>query len=40
MFEYKYGLDGDMVFCMVGNSIYFYLGMCRGGNNYYVFDVI
>ena len=38
-FEHKYGLDGDMVLRTVGNSTYLYLGMRRGGNNYYVFDV-
>ena len=38
-FEHKYGLDGDMVIRTVGTSTYLYLGMRRGGRNYYVFDV-
>jgi len=38
-FEHTYGLDGDMVIRSVGSSTYLYLGMRRGGRNYYVFDV-
>ncbi|WP_334031525.1 PilC/PilY family type IV pilus protein [Alteromonas sp. P256] len=38
-FDHKYGLDGDMVLRTVGNKIYLYVGMRRGGRNYYVFDV-
>ena len=38
-FDHKYGLDGDMVLRTVGSSTYLYLGMRRGGRNYYVFDV-
>jgi len=38
-FSHKYGLDGDLVVRNVGEKIYLYLGMRRGGNNYYVFDV-
>jgi type IV pilus assembly protein PilY1 len=38
-FSHQYGLDGDLVVRNVGDKIYLYLGMRRGGNNYYVFDV-
>lgn len=38
-FNHKYGLDGDLVIRNVGTKTYLYLGMRRGGNNYYVFDV-
>jgi type IV pilus assembly protein PilY1 len=38
-FNHQYGLDGDLVLRQVGDRIYLYLGMRRGGNNYYVFDV-
>lgn len=38
-FNHEYGLDGDLVLRYVDNKIYLYLGMRRGGNNYYVFDV-
>ncbi|OFC69585.1 PilC/PilY family type IV pilus protein [Alteromonas confluentis] len=38
-FNHIYGLDGDMVLRTVGNSTYLYVGMRRGGNNYYAFDV-
>lgn len=38
-FNHQYGLDGDLVLRYVGNKTYLYLGMRRGGNNYYVFDV-
>lgn len=35
-----YGLDGDMVLRDVDESTkYLYVGMRRGGNNYYVFDI-
>ncbi len=35
-----YGLDGDMVLREVDDSTkYLYVGMRRGGNNYYVFDI-
>jgi type IV pilus assembly protein PilY1 len=40
-FNHIYGLDGDMVLRNVtqGNKTYLYVGMRRGGRNYYVFDV-
>ena len=38
-FNHIYGLDGDMVLRTVGTQTYLYVGMRRGGNNYYVFDV-
>ena len=38
-YDHQYGLDGDMVLRTVGNKMYLYLGMRRGGRNYYVFDV-
>ncbi|MCW8092921.1 PilC/PilY family type IV pilus protein [Alteromonas sp. ASW11-130] len=38
-FNHIYGLDGDMVLRTVGNKTYLYIGMRRGGRNYYVFDV-
>ncbi|MDO6566205.1 PilC/PilY family type IV pilus protein [Alteromonas sp. 1_MG-2023] len=38
-FNHVYGLDGEMVVRTVGSSTYLYLGMRRGGRNYYVFDV-
>lgn len=34
-----YGLDGDMVLRDEGTSKYLYVGMRRGGNNYYAFDI-
>lgn len=34
-----YGLDGDMVIRNFDDKIYLYLGMRRGGRNYYVFDI-
>ncbi|MEC7509508.1 MAG: PilC/PilY family type IV pilus protein, partial [Pseudomonadota bacterium] len=37
--EHKYGLDGDMILRTVGENKYLYVGMRRGGRNYYVFDV-
>lgn len=38
-FNHKYGLDGDLVLRHFDDKIYLYLGMRRGGNNYYVFDI-
>ena len=40
-FNHIYGLDGDMVLRTVKETdkTYLYVGMRRGGNNYYVFDV-
>lgn len=38
-FNHVYGLDGDIVARYIDNKIYLYIGMRRGGNNYYVFDV-
>jgi type IV pilus assembly protein PilY1 len=38
-FSHVYGLDGDMVLRTVENNIYLYVGMRRGGNNYYAFDI-
>ncbi|QJR82078.1 pilus assembly protein PilY [Alteromonas pelagimontana] len=38
-FNHVYGLDGDMVLRYVDDKTYLYLGMRRGGRNYYVFDV-
>ncbi|MFT7412392.1 MAG: type IV pilus assembly protein PilY1 [Paraglaciecola sp.] len=38
-FSHIYGLDGDMVLRTVGSNIYLYIGMRRGGNNYYAFDI-
>ncbi|MDP5031477.1 PilC/PilY family type IV pilus protein [Paraglaciecola sp.] len=38
-FTHIYGLDGDMVLRSVGNNKYLYLGMRRGGKNYYALDV-
>ncbi len=38
-FSHIYGLDGDMVLRTVGANKYLYLGMRRGGNNYYAFDI-
>ncbi|MFT4937087.1 MAG: type IV pilus assembly protein PilY1 [Paraglaciecola sp.] len=37
--NHLYGLDGDMILRTVGDSKYLYVGMRRGGNNYYVFDI-
>jgi type IV pilus assembly protein PilY1 len=37
--SHEYGLDGDMILRTVGNKKYLYVGMRRGGRNYYVFDV-
>jgi type IV pilus assembly protein PilY1 len=38
-FSHIYGLDGDMVLRTVGENKYLYVGMRRGGNNYYAFDI-
>ncbi len=39
-YTHIYGLDGDMVTRTVNsNTTYLYVGMRRGGNNYYAFDV-
>lgn len=38
-FNHVYGLDGDMVLRKVDDKTYLYVGMRRGGRNYYVFDV-
>lgn len=38
-FNHIYGLDGDMVYREVDGKKYIYIGMRRGGNNYYVVDV-
>lgn len=38
-FAHIYGLDGDMVLRSVGGNKYLYLGMRRGGKNYYAFDI-
>lgn len=38
-FNHIYGLDGDMVYREYQGKKYIYIGMRRGGNNYYVVDV-
>ena len=38
-FNHIYGMDGDLVLRTYGEKTYLYVGMRRGGNNYYVFDV-
>ena len=38
-FSHVYGLDGDMVLRTEGSNLYLYVGMRRGGNNYYAFDI-
>lgn len=38
-YEHKYGLDGDLILRDTGTSKYLYVGMRRGGNDYYVFDI-
>jgi type IV pilus assembly protein PilY1 len=38
-FEHKYGIDGDLILRTVEDKLYLYVGMRRGGQNYYVFDV-
>ena len=37
--DHEYGIDGDMVLRTVEDKKYLYVGMRRGGRNYYVFDV-
>lgn len=37
--EHIYGLDGDLVLRHVDGKTYLYVGMRRGGRNYYTFDV-
>ena len=34
-----YGLDGSLILRTVGDKTYLYVGMRRGGQNYYAFDV-
>ncbi|GAC14424.1 PilC/PilY family type IV pilus protein [Aliiglaciecola lipolytica] len=38
-FNHIYGLDGDMVLRNTDNKMYLYVGMRRGGRNYYAFDI-
>ncbi|MCF2948337.1 VWA domain-containing protein [Paraglaciecola aquimarina] len=38
-FSHIYGLDGDMVLRTAGANKYLYVGMRRGGRNYYAFDI-
>lgn len=38
-FSHIYGLDGDMVLRTVDSDFLLYLGMRRGGRNYYAFDI-
>jgi type IV pilus assembly protein PilY1 len=38
-FNHIYGLDGDMVYREVDGKKLLYVGMRRGGDNYYVFDI-
>jgi type IV pilus assembly protein PilY1 len=38
-FSHVYGLDGHLVPRKVGDQHWLYVGMRRGGNNYYVFNV-
>lgn len=38
-FAHIYGLDGDIVLRTEGSNIYLYVGMRRGGKNYYAFDI-
>lgn len=37
--DHTYGLDGDLVLRTDGSNKYLYVGMRRGGRNYYVFDI-
>ena len=37
--SHQYGLDGDMILRIFDNKKYLYVGMRRGGRNYYGFDV-
>ncbi|GAA0857992.1 pilus assembly protein PilY [Aliiglaciecola litoralis] len=38
-FNHIYGLDGDMVLRNTQSNKYLYVGMRRGGRNYYAFDI-
>ena len=38
-YQHIYGLDGHMVLREFNNKKYLYVGMRRGGRNYYVFDI-
>ncbi len=38
-FSHIYGLDGSLVLRRVGDKTYLYVGMRRGGQNYYAFDI-
>jgi type IV pilus assembly protein PilY1 len=38
-FNHIYGLDGDIVYREANGKKYIYIGMRRGGNNYYIVDV-
>jgi type IV pilus assembly protein PilY1 len=38
-FSHTYGLDGDLVYREANGKRYLYVGMRRGGNNYYAFDI-
>ncbi len=38
-FTHLYGLDGDMVYREANGKRYLYIGMRRGGNDYYAIDV-
>ena len=38
-FNHIYGLDGDMVLRKTSDRIYLYVGMRRGGRDYYAFDI-
>ncbi|MBE1286761.1 MAG: VWA domain-containing protein [Alteromonadaceae bacterium] len=38
-FNHIYGLDGSLVLRRVGDKTYLYVGMRRGGQNYYAFDI-
>jgi len=39
LFNHIYELDGDLILRRVADKTYLYIGMGRGGDNYYVFDV-
>ncbi|MDN4503876.1 PilC/PilY family type IV pilus protein [Alteromonadaceae bacterium BrNp21-10] len=38
-FNHIYGMDGDMVLRTTASNKYLYVGMRRGGRNYYAFDI-
>ncbi|WP_416307579.1 pilus assembly protein PilY [Neptunicella sp. SCSIO 80796] len=38
-FNHIYGMDGDMVLRETNSNKYLYVGMRRGGRNYYAFDI-